>query len=167
MITFISGSVRSGKSSFAEQMIKNKSNKVYLATSYSIDSEMDERIKKHQEDRKQDGYKTIEKPYNLNEIVDELSQDDVVLLDCLTNLVANEMYLNQNNNMDKIIEDLNLIEEKVHHLVIVSNDVFSSGLNYDLEVKKYMKNLGYLHVLLTQLAEHAYELVYKLPIKRK
>ncbi|UTW69778.1 bifunctional adenosylcobinamide kinase/adenosylcobinamide-phosphate guanylyltransferase [Anaerobacillus sp. HL2] len=54
---FISGGVRSGKSSFAENLaysyITEKRNKlIYIATSKNEDSEMAGRIKKHQQDRK-------------------------------------------------------------------------------------------------------------------
>ncbi len=167
MITFIAGGVRSGKSNFAEELIKQEHNKIYLATALNKDKEMEERIKHHQITRSEDGYKTIEQPFNLGEIMNRVNENDVVLLDCLTNLLANEMYVNGNDDMSQILGDLFNLETRVKHLVIVSNDVFSSGIEYDTSVKKYMKSLGYLHQLIIQNALDAYELIYNIPLKRK
>ena len=47
-IIYITGGARSGKSSFAEKLIKERYNsKIYLATAIPFDDEMKDRIEKH------------------------------------------------------------------------------------------------------------------------
>ena len=63
-IIFITGGARSGKSRFAEQMAAGfGAPLVYLATAQSLDDEMDQRIREHQQ-RRGDAWQTIEEPLN-------------------------------------------------------------------------------------------------------
>ena len=63
MLLFISGGVRSGKSTLGEKFANElaSGNKIYLATSKAYDEEMKQRIYKHQKDRENKGFFTIEK----------------------------------------------------------------------------------------------------------
>src|SRR5690625_1896099 len=98
-IIFITGGARSGKSSFAEDYAAAKAQQKavglnYIATSKPSDEEMVQRIKMHQRDRKksENPWETWEWPFDLHEIVSHFKQSDVILLDCLTVLLSNELF---------------------------------------------------------------------------
>src|SRR5699024_2265638 len=98
---FITGGARSGKSSFAEEYAASLAEKeerklYYLATANLSDKEMMDRIKRHQNERKSSRFhwETVECPTNLVSKVDSFSPHSVVLLDCLTILLSNELYQN-------------------------------------------------------------------------
>ena len=75
-IIFITGGVRSGKSQFAEKIAMERwqssgSGQLhYIAAMQPSDSEMEKRISRHQEDRRQSGcqWKTWEQPISIGEI---------------------------------------------------------------------------------------------------
>ena len=171
MIYFISGGVRSGKSQFAEIMTKKLATdrKIYLATSIPYDDEMKQRVKRHQLNRVGDGWVTIEKQMNLKDIIPRLQITDVILLDCLTILLSNEMF-NEEIKLDvvnKIFGDIMMLNTCVKDLVIVSNDIFSNAKTFDDYTINYIKNLGQLQIKLVQISEEVYECIYGLNIMRK
>ena len=50
-ITLVTGGSRSGKSTFAENMLKEYDEVLYIATAIVTDNEMEERIQRHKETR--------------------------------------------------------------------------------------------------------------------
>jgi len=100
-LTLILGGARSGKSTFAEQRAKQLGGErvLYLATSESKDEEMQQRVKKHRADRPS-AWVTVEAPRNVAQALRQ-AQDTalrqerraakVVLVDCITFLVANHL----------------------------------------------------------------------------
>lgn len=70
--TLILGGIRSGKSLFAENLLKNNTNVTYVATARAFDSEMQERINKHRERRNPD-WMTVEVPIKLAGTISLLS----------------------------------------------------------------------------------------------
>src|SRR5699024_5330409 len=98
-LVFITGGARRGKSSFAEKyamtLVKKEQEQLYyLATSKKSDDEMVDRIKRHQEDREQSEmhWETVEVPLQIGKNVASFSPSSVVLLDCLTILLSNELF---------------------------------------------------------------------------
>lgn len=91
-LTLILGGVRSGKSSYAEELVGRLGGRVlYVATAKAGDGEMAARIAKHRAGRPA-GWHTLEAPLQLAHAVrQQLQADpaDVVLLDCLTFLITN------------------------------------------------------------------------------
>ena len=92
MITVI-GQATSGKSEASENIAVNiakENNKqlIYLATMESESASSKERIKKHRNLRKDKGFITIEEQVSLKKHVSEV-KDNVVLLECVSNLCAN------------------------------------------------------------------------------
>lgn len=167
MLVFISGGVRSGKSSFAEESIQDELNKVYIATARITDNEMLERVRLHQERRT--GYKTIEQPHSLEKVLDDLNECDVVLIDCLTNWLSNEMFQEEIklDVVDHMMSTLGKISKKVSKLVIVSNDVFNGVTKYDDYTMRYLQNLGILHQSIVKQADEVYELYAGIKVRRK
>lgn len=171
MLIFISGGVRSGKSTFAEKLAIDLSinRKVYLATAMVYDNEMRKRVDKHQVDRKNDNWVTYEKYIDIGDIKD-LNKDDVLLIDCLTNLTANELFennLGKKEVVEKILNGILNINDRVKDLIIVSNDLFSGLDNYLDDTNKFVETLGKLHCKLTSYVDEAYELNFSIVSKRK
>lgn len=176
MLIFISGGVRSGKSTFGEQLAKELATgrMVYLATSKPYDEEMEFRIEKHQKSREKKGFITIEKSENIDEVV--FQKEDTALLDCLGTLLSNEMFydysLNFNDEFskkitDKIFGDIVKTNQSVQNLIVISNEIFSDGKTYDLATEKYIEVLGKLHIKIAEISHMAIECAYGFHIFHK
>ena len=93
MLTLVTGGSGSGKSEFAENLsVGYKSeNLIYIATMFPYDNESLKKIERHKKMRENKNFKTIECFKDLKDI--GIPKNSTVLLDCMSNLVANEMYL--------------------------------------------------------------------------
>jgi adenosylcobinamide kinase/adenosylcobinamide-phosphate guanylyltransferase len=92
-LTLILGGARSGKSTFAEQRAKELGGDsvLYVATSETKDKEMQQRVEKHRAERPS-AWETVEAPRNVVQAIrQERSAARVILLDCMTFLVANHL----------------------------------------------------------------------------
>jgi adenosylcobinamide kinase/adenosylcobinamide-phosphate guanylyltransferase len=92
-LTLILGGARSGKSSYAEGRAKDTGgdNVLYVATSETKDEEMQQRVEKHRAERPS-AWGTVEAPRNVAQALrQERSAAKVILLDCMTFLVANHL----------------------------------------------------------------------------
>jgi len=132
-IILVLGGARSGKSSFAEEIVTELGGKnvIYLATAKAKDSEMSDRIARHQADRPTE-WETIEENKQVSSILKNLTRDSVILLDCLTLLISNLLLTEEestdyskkemliNNEIANIIE---VARKRELDLVIVSNEV--------------------------------------------
>lgn len=96
-LILVIGGARSGKSSYAERKIRelqtNANDVVYIATAIPFDGDMNDRIKRHQEDRPNDWH-TVEryKQFNQLKMNEEFMQSKYVLLDCMTVMMTNLMF---------------------------------------------------------------------------
>lgn len=89
-ITFILGGARSGKSSFAINLAKERSSRAaYIATASPTDEEIIERINIHKSSRPK-SWLTIEKNEEIADVIKDLPEDiSLVIIDCLTYLTFN------------------------------------------------------------------------------
>ena len=172
MFVFVSGAVRSGKSEWAEQAamaLSPRGPRVYLATAHVLDDEMRRRVELHQTARQGRGFSTLEHPRDLEGVLPSLPQNATVLLECLGNWTANELF-----GEDGGIEDAERTIKKIHrvalmlrdrtaNLLIVSNDAFCDGVHYDAGTDAYLRVLGELHVILAKEADAAVECAFGLP----
>ena len=134
----------------------------------SFDEESEKRIKRHKSLRDGKGFITIESPIDIeNAIIDK---DSIVLLECMSNLVANEMFRDENPKTftecaDKILDDVKELSKKTDELVIVTNNIFEDGLSYDEGTKEYMRALGLINKTLAEISNEVYEVVVGIGIK--
>src|SRR5690606_24637861 len=110
MLIFVTGGVRSGKSSFAEKLaIKQvESNHLhYVATSMDTDTEMHDRIHRHKERREASSahWITWEVERNIGRLHEKIAQNSIILFDCLTTLVNNELFKLNGENYDMLNEN--------------------------------------------------------------
>lgn len=171
-LVFITGGVRSGKSSFAEHYLMNEQAKrnVYVASGVAVDSEMKERIARHQNDRENYPVEwvTIEQPRNFEQIIPQIQEGDGILWDCVTTWLANELY---DNDMEKVeralFEAIEYLLLKAKVIVIVSNEVLDESLSKYESVVLYQKWIGRIHQQLVAKADHAFEMEYGLSYQWK
>ena len=152
MMILINGGSSSGKSAFAETLIVEQVKKeevmaeatgksmrggarktdlrhqpsCYLATMIAWDEECRERIRKHRKMREKKNFMTIECPVDLSKA--EVPARSRCLLECVSNLAANEMYRRdmedpENGAMERILEGIRMIRKNADFLVVVTNDV--------------------------------------------
>lgn len=166
MIYLLIGGSGSGKSAYAEEKICSfgNYNRIYLATMEPGDGESQKRIERHRKLREGKNFTTIEQGRNLKAV--EISQGSVVLLECLSNLLANEMYSPNGageNAVREILEGIYQIDQQAKELVVVSNEVFSD-LPVDKEMGWYLSNLGELNADIAKKAAEVVEVVYGIPV---
>jgi len=101
-IILITGGARSGKSSYALELAESISTKrLFVATCPTIDPEMSERVRRHQEERRGRGWETIESETDLTAVFSNKSIGfDVVLLDCITLWVNNILFADEKNSAE-------------------------------------------------------------------
>lgn len=186
MLYLITGGSGSGKSEYAENLAAEKHRmnfrsgyQYYAATMQPYDDECLKRIDRHRKMRKEKGFSTMECYTNIAQIAVE--QDDVLLLECMSNLLANEMFLPQgqikkreeaNVCMESLMEQAILapileLEEKAGCVIVVTNEVFSDGMNYEGETKDYVRLLGKINESLAAAASAAVEVVCSIPVYLK
>src|SRR6476619_3610465 len=86
----VGGGVRSGKSTFALDRARALgTRRVFVATAQAFDDEMRDRIAKHQAERNDDDFRTVEEPFELARTVAGITDADVVVIDCLTLWLSN------------------------------------------------------------------------------
>jgi adenosylcobinamide kinase/adenosylcobinamide-phosphate guanylyltransferase len=199
MLHIVYGGSASGKSSYAESFamsLQGEGRLLYIATMYpykwnttEIDPETMQRIERHRAMRADKGFDTVECYRHVEHIV--AKRQDVLLLECMSNLLANEMYLEQDSDDGGLAETMSEVEKagvgmsktlspvskkivqalvdlstRVQELVIVTNDVFSDGgsLTYDESTREYVKNLAEINCALARVAETVTEVVCGIPV---
>lgn len=170
MLTLVTGGSASGKSEFAEQLLLTSKarNRVYLATMDPCDGECQARILRHRAVRAGRGFLTIERAIGLSGTV--VPKDCAVLLECLSNLAANELFSEAGAHeraFEEIMSGLDVICSQAEGIVVVSGEVFSDGEPYDPETLRYLELLGRLNAAIAQRADRVVEVVCSIPVYHK
>ena len=166
----ITGGSGSGKSAYAEAQILalNGECRVYLATMYPYDEASRQRIARHRKLRAGKNFTTVECYRDLEKT--EIPEHADVLLECMSNLTANEMFWPEGAGSDteeQILRGVEWLRRKARNLVIVSNEIFSDGCEYDSGTKEYQRTLGKINCRLAELADRVTEVVYGIPLEVK
>ena len=173
MMTLIIGGSGSGKSAYAEDYIislSNEKKKYYIATMQVFDLEGQEKIKRHQKLRSGKGFYTIEQPVDIQNAVNQMDAGKkTALLECLSNLAANEMFAGGLPKQaaivaNGIIDGITVLEKALTHLVIVSNNVFEDGRTYDKTTMEYIEAMGQINKQLADMADEVIEVVVGIPV---
>lgn len=170
MFVVMTGGSGSGKSQLAEQLAVKlwgqQGELFYLATMENHGKEAEERILRHQAQRRGKGFTTLECPLDLQKV--RLPQGCTVLVECLSNLVANEMFERKPTGAKgRILQGMEQLQSHCRHLVVVTNEVFSDGERYPAETQVYLKTLGELNCALSQEAQVVVEGVCGIPLVQK
>lgn len=170
MIHLITGGSGSGKSAYAEDWLKNKTQSgelLYIATMQPFGEEAKKRIARHHKLRAGKGFTTIECYKNLEQ---SGKRSEGILLECMSNLTANELFnedgrLNDRKEIrEKILRGVTHLAGLTDQLVIVTNEVTADLQDYSRETKIYQCLLGEINQRLAQMADLVTEVVYGIPI---
>lgn len=174
MITLVTGGSASGKSEYAEELVcalyrENKAAPLYyIATMQVFDEETQKKIQRHRGMRKEKGFVTKECFLRLKDL--ELPKGSIALLDCMSNLVANEMFDpegSREHTVTNVMEGIRKLQTDCRHLVVVTNEVFGDNGNYSKETMQYRKYLGDINRQTALLCKRVVEVVYGIPIVHK
>lgn len=183
-VTLITGGARSGKSTFAEELIGAKGEKIlYVATAKAIDDEMIDRIKRHQS-RRPAHWDTLEQYRGLAAVLPALSQKyDGILLDCVTIMATNlifddpvmvkadvafaEMQRTEKALMEEINKVIACFSKLSCDLVLVTNEV-GLGLVPEYPLSRFYRDaLGRVNQALGKAAAEVYFVTCGVPLKIK
>lgn len=170
MIHLITGGSGSGKSAYAEEQILRLrgDTRIYIATMYPYDEESRQRVARHRRMRAEKNFTTIECYRDLKTV--SVPGEADVLLECMSNLTANEMFWPDGagkNTAEQILEGVRHLAGNCRNLIIVSNEIFSDGMDYGEETGAYQKTLGQINCCLAELADCVTEVVYGIPLEVK
>ena len=196
MMVLVVGGSGSGKSSYAEKVtvslaqesVKeitksentslsdfklNIPKKYYLATMQVFDDEGRKKVERHRNLRSGKGFFTIEQPTRISGALEKMEDGDrTVLLECISNLTANEMFsekktMTEIQVTENVIRDIKMLKEQTNHLVVVSNNIFEDGTTYDETTTKYIRAMGKINQKLAALADRVVEVVAGIPVTLK
>lgn len=193
MITLVTGGSGSGKSAYAESLLSScEGIRYYIATMQIYDAEGEKKVERHRKLRAGKGFLTIESPINVGKIqfacagkaeqaqyrqeterkVQGSSEKKSALLECMSNLTANEMFTkdgmkSEEEVVEKIVSEMQTLSQKLDNLVIVTNNVFEDGVIYDAGTMEYLKALGRINAALARLADRVAEVVVGIPVELK
>lgn len=198
MIYLVTGGSGSGKSACAETMAVQAggTERVYIATMEVIGEEGKKKVCRHRRLREGKGFITVECPKNLQRLnLGGGKADQVILLECMLNLAANELFggedaeerteertdnpggrekMEESGRLvrvkkaaERMKEGILTLERQCRLLVIVSGDVFSDGVDYGEETNAYLALLGEVNRFIGARAAKVVEVVYGIPVSVK
>ena len=162
MIVLVTGGSGCGKSTWAEKLVASlpKKKRVYIATMLVYDEESVKRVERHRAQRADKGFQTIECEKDLASA--DIEDGSIVLLEDLVNLMANEMF--DGGDVSRIVPALDVLAKKCGHLIMVTNDVFSDGIEYAESTQEYIRQLAKINNAAAQIADCVVEVVYSIPV---
>lgn len=170
MMILVTGGSGSGKSAFAEDCVVSfgETPRIYIATMYPFDEESKKRVLRHQKMRQGKGFETIECYTGLANV--KVPENSTILLECMSNLVANEMFQKDGagkNTVEAVLSGVRRLKEQAENLVIVTNEIFSEAAAYQGDTEVYQEYLGNINQQLGILADQVVEVVYGIPVYHK
>lgn len=184
MMELVTGGSGSGKSAYAESVICGKHRLLcettenaplyYIADMVPYGRESEKKIEAHRKMRAGKGFATLEWYVDLPGKISAPDSPELkgscVLLECVSNLTANEMYEPagaQNTGRDtpeSVIKGVRMLKERCAHLVVVTNDVFRESVPDSEEMTAYKDNLGMINRALAEMADRVTEVVSGVPV---
>ncbi len=175
MMVLVLGGSGSGKSAYAEELLctlagKSQTTKYSLAAMRVYDEEGTRKVEKHRERRKGKGFLTIEQPVRIEDALFQMkSGGKSVLLECISNLTANEMFTGTQIRPKEavtacILRGVSQLMRETAHLVVVSGNVFEDGIVYNRTTMDYMYAMGEINRQLAACADRVVEVVAGIPV---
>jgi len=161
-LTLVIGGAASGKSAFAENLVRDsRLKRVYIATARVLDHEMEKKVKRHKKMRG-DGWLTIEEPLAPEAAIAMHGADKAILLDCATMWLMNHM-------MDETDYDsaegslLHALATSTSHCVVVTNELGLGIVPADALSRRFRQAQGELNQRLAARADVVVNVMAGLP----
>ena len=180
MIALVTGGASCGKSAYAERLCTELGdNRVYLAAMRPFGEEGAARVRKHRAQRAGKGFTTIECYEGLDLILDDgRLEGATALLECLGNVVANEMFDAESPDAPpcgsrgervcvRVVAAFDVLVSKCAHVVVVGNEIGADGIAYPDETREYQSILGRVSQALAARADLVVECVAGIPLELK
>jgi len=176
MFYLITGGSGSGKSEYAEEVIcrlweqQRQGKLFYIATMVPEAAETGAKIERHRQMRDEKGFKTLEWYTDLAGAAKKITEDNPkssVLLECISNLAANELYREEGAGPaaeTEIMAGIRALQEGCRHVVVVTNEVCSEGPANTALMQHYKQVLGRLNCRMAEAADRVIEVVYGIPV---
>lgn len=179
-IILVTGGARSGKSSFAEKLLKDSDDVLYIATAIRTDEEMERRIAHHIGSRNPK-WVTFEGFRDLDQAL-MTHRQPLILLDCVTNMISNLMFYSsvdpeamtkdEGNNLYLEIKIefekfLDAVLAQDRQLVLVSNEVGMGLISEHKLGRLFVDFAGFINQYLASRADKVYFMVSGLPMTVK
>ena len=166
----ITGGCRSGKSRQALTRARTiPGDKLYVATAEALDSEMTERIKKHQQEREAD-WETHEEALALVKIFKQLeNRTGVLIVDCLTLWLSNLMVKNYSEQdvLQEVDRLMDQSERMQCQIIFVTNEV-GAGIVPDNKLARDFRDLmGSINQRVAQRCDEVIHMVSGIPMTLK
>ena len=167
---FVTGGARSGKSDFAMRLAEEASrDRVYVATAKALDSEMEDRVRRHQEARGE-GWRTVEEPVDIVRAVAEAGGGAVVV-DCLTLWLTNMLMESDGDIEEKAsagaAELASAFKRMPGTSIVVSNEVGLGIVPADALTRKFRDASGRVNRIVAEAADEVYMVVSGIPVRIK
>lgn len=180
MVVMVTGGVRSGKSSFAQDMLTGD-DVLYIATNTFRDAEMDERILLHKKNRNP-GWKVLEAYEGLHNKAASIEHGDI-MLDCVGALITAFLFESGNRDFesessefyksvqDKAINELSslkkLSDEKGSKFIAVTNET-GFGLVPETRLGREFRDIcGNVNKSLASMSDEVFLMVSGIPVRIK
>ncbi|MCD8222216.1 MAG: bifunctional adenosylcobinamide kinase/adenosylcobinamide-phosphate guanylyltransferase [Clostridiales bacterium] len=170
MLHLITGGSASGKSEYAESRVveSGQRERYYIACMRPYGEEGRERVRKHRAMREGKGFITIECYDHLSSLRFAGERTGrAILLECMSNLTANEQFGAGGTDeeiINRIVKGAASLCSQAENVWIVTNEVFSDGVQYDAETMRYLRLLGMVNQKLAEIADHITEVVYGIAV---
>ena len=167
MLILLTGGSACGKSSYGETLaVQGPKPLYYIAAMEPYDEECLQKIARHRALRANKGFETIERYTGVDTL--KLPQaGGTVLLECLCNLTANEMYIQPDAPVDpvpKVVAGVENLMGQTDTLIVITNDVGSDDEAYSEQTRAYIRALGQINAHVATMADRVYELVAGIPL---
>ena len=164
MLVFVTGGVRSGKSSYAMERARSLSAApVYVATARIWDEDFAVRVKRHQDERGPE-WTTFETHQKLDELPLE---GRVVVIDCVTLWLTN-FFMDEDSDIDRCLSDFKRELDGLIAIpatfIVISNEL-GMGMHADTAVgRKFADLQGWANQYVAKIADEAVFMVSGLPM---
>lgn len=165
-VTLITGGAASGKSAFAERVVRATGKpKTYIATLQPLDDEMQAKTVRHQAQRGED-WVTVEAPIEVAPVLLAASADQVILLDCVTLWLSNVLLADY--DIDAACDDLlTALLNCPCDVVAVSNEVGMGIVPDNALSRKFRNAQGKLNQMIAGHADDVMTVISGLPLVLK
>lgn len=172
MLIVVTGGAASGKSEHAERLLCQSAppgQRLYVAAMQPFGEAARRRIARHRALRAGKGFETAERYTGLASFVPR-RRFAGVLLECLSNLLANEMFAPEGAGQhaaEAVLEGVSALHRQCSTLVVVTNEIFADGCAYPPETERYLRSLAAVNRALAAQADAAFESVCGILCRRK